>query len=165
MTELFDEADRVSIDELRPYHNNPKIHTEEQVQKIMDSIENFGFTQPIVANDEGVLIIGHGRLKAAKRLGITEVPVIVRDDLSEEEEKALRIADNKVAMDTGFDPKNLAKELDSLKKDEKIEFSAFEMDEAETILEELEEEEVPDDFDEVDELETEHECPKCGYEF
>lgn len=165
MTKVFEEAEKVSINELEPYHKNPKIHTEEQIEKIKDSIENFGFTQPIVANGEGILIIGHGRLQAAKNLGMEEVPVIVREDLSEKEEKALRIADNKTSMDTGFEPKKLAEELDDLREDKKIEFSAFEMDEAESILEELEEEDVPEDFDDIEEKSTEHECPECGYEW
>jgi len=85
------------IDELIPYSNNPKEHPDEQVQKIASSIKNYGWDQPIVVDGGGEIIKGHGRRQAAQVLELDEVPVIVRDDLTDAEAKAARIADNKTA--------------------------------------------------------------------
>jgi ParB-like chromosome segregation protein Spo0J len=84
------------IDRLIPYDKNPRIN-DDAVEAVMASIREFGFRQPIVVDDDGVIIIGHTRLKAAKKLGLTEVPVHIARGLSPEKVKALRIADNKTA--------------------------------------------------------------------
>ena len=97
MPEFYDRVERVSRDELIPYSNNPKEHPEEQVNKIASSIKNYGWDQPIVVDGDGEIIKGHGRLQAAEKLGLDEVPVIWREDLSDAEAKAARIADNKTA--------------------------------------------------------------------
>lgn len=86
------------IDKIVPYKNNVKIHDEKQVSKIAESIRRFGWDQPIVVDKNGVIIKGHGRTLAAQKLGLIEVPVLVRDDLTEDEANAARIADNRVAM-------------------------------------------------------------------
>jgi len=85
-----------SIDRLIPYDKNPRLN-DDAVEAVARSIQEFGFRQPIVVDDEGVIIIGHTRLKAARKLGLTEVPVHVARGLSPEKIKALRIADNKTA--------------------------------------------------------------------
>lgn len=82
--------------ELIPYEKNAKQHPPEQVEHIANSIKEFGFRQPLVIDADNVVIIGHGRLLAAKRLGLDKVPCIRVDDLSEEQIKALRLADNKL---------------------------------------------------------------------
>jgi len=125
------------INALRPYQNNQKIHTEKQIQQIANSINEFGFKQPLVITKDNEIIIGHGRLEAAKILGMAEVPCIVADDLSEAQIKALRIADNKLNMDTGFDEDLLQLELKEL---EGLEFDFsdimdFEVDEVDEIEE------------------------------
>lgn len=85
----------VSPEELIPYEKNAKAHPISQVEKIANSIKAFGWTQPIVVDKDNVVVIGHGRLMAAKELKLEKVPVVMRDDLSEEQVKALRLADNK----------------------------------------------------------------------
>lgn len=85
------------IDEVHPYANNPKEHPEEQIQTIRSSIKNYGWDQAIVVDEEGEIIKGHGRRLAAKSLGLEKVPVTVRDDMTDAEKQAARLADNKSA--------------------------------------------------------------------
>lgn len=91
----IDKVEWLSTDELTPYLKNAKQHPADQVKQIANSIKAFGWTQPIVVDKDRVVVIGHGRLMAAKELMLEKVPVVMRDDLSEEQVKALRIADNK----------------------------------------------------------------------
>lgn len=100
------------IDQLIPYARNPR-HNEESVDAVAASIKAFGWKQPIVVDKENVIVIGHTRMKAARRLGMTHVPVHV-SDLSDEENKALRIADNSTASKSGFDLDLLKLELPEL---------------------------------------------------
>lgn len=86
------------LDKIKPYEKNVKVHDSEQVKKIAESIQKFGWDQPIVVDKDGVIIKGHGRTAAAKLLGLKQVPVLVRSDLSPDEVKAARIADNRVAL-------------------------------------------------------------------
>jgi uncharacterized protein YunC (DUF1805 family) len=101
---------------LVPYENNVKKHELAQVSKIAASIQRHGWTQPIVVDKNGVIIAGHGRRLAALELGLKRVPVLVRSDLTEDEVKALRLADNRVAM-SDYDPEMLKVELASLEAD------------------------------------------------
>ena len=164
MPELHDRVERVSRDELIPYGNNPKEHPKEQVNKIASSIKNYGWDQPIVVDGDGEIIKGHGRLQAAEKLGLAEVPVIRRSDLSNAEAKAARIADNKTA-ESPWNDDLLATEIEVLDEfdADDLGFSQSEVDE----LLEPADMEIPDGFDEVDDeaIETEHECPECGYEW
>lgn len=84
------------IADIRPYEKNQKKHPKDQVRKIADSIQEFGFNQPIVVDQDKVILVGHGRFFAAQELGLEEVPVIVLDHLTEEQRKAYRLADNKL---------------------------------------------------------------------
>jgi DNA (cytosine-5)-methyltransferase 1 len=118
--DLFDRVEVVAREELIPYSNNPKEHPAEQVNKIASSIKNYGWDQPIVVDADGEIIKGHGRLQAAEKLGIDEVPVIWREDLSDAEARAARIADNKTA-ESAWDDDLLAAELDVLDDFEDIE--------------------------------------------
>lgn len=86
------------IEDVIPYELNAKVHDEKQVERIAKSISEFGWDQPIVVDKDGVIIKGHGRRLAAVRLGITNVPVWVRDDLTEDQARASRLADNRVAV-------------------------------------------------------------------
>lgn len=83
------------VGSLKPYEKNAKKHPAEQVEHIANSIREFGFRQPLVIDKDNVLVIGHGRLLAAKELGLDTVPCVRTDDLTEEQIKALRLADNK----------------------------------------------------------------------
>lgn len=86
------------IEDITPYELNAKVHDEKQVDRIAKSIAEFGWDQPIVVDKNGVIIKGHGRRLAAIRLGITSVPVWVREDLTEDQARAARLADNRVAV-------------------------------------------------------------------
>ena len=86
---------QISINDLKPYPQNAKKHPAEQVEHIANSIREFGFQQPIVVDKDNVVVIGHGRLLAAKKLNMDSVPCVRADDLTDEQIKALRLADNK----------------------------------------------------------------------
>lgn len=106
----------LNISELKPYENNPRFN-DKAVDAVAASIKEFGFKVPIVIDKDNVIIAGHTRLKAAQKLGMTEVPVIIADDLTEEQVKAFRIADNKVAELAEWDFEKLEMELKELNID------------------------------------------------
>jgi DNA modification methylase len=110
-------VERWPIDRLIPYVRNARTHTEEQVAQVAASIIEFGWTNPILVGADAVIIAGHARLLAARKLGMTEVPVIVLDHLSETQRRALVLADNRLALSAGWDEEMLRVELDSLKAD------------------------------------------------
>ena len=103
----------LNVDELIPYENNPR-KNDDAVDKVALSISAFGFKVPIVIDANNVIVTGHTRLKAAKKLGMKSVPCIKADDLSEEQIKAFRLADNKVAEFSEWDEEKLLQELDAL---------------------------------------------------
>ena len=103
-----------SVADLIPYARNSRTHNEEQIAQIMASIKEFGFTNPILIGSDNVIIAGHGRLLAAQRLGLKEVPVIRLPDLTETQRKALVIADNKIALNAGWNEEMLALEMKGL---------------------------------------------------
>ncbi|HNY43002.1 MAG TPA: site-specific DNA-methyltransferase [Bryobacteraceae bacterium] len=117
MTDL--QVERWPVDRLVPYARNARTHSEEQVAQIAASIAEFGWTNPILAGAEGIIIAGHARLQAARKLGMAEVPVIVLDHLTETQRRALVIADNQLAI-TGasWDAEMLRVELESLREDD-----------------------------------------------
>ena len=98
------------IDEIKPYEKNPR-KNEEAVEYVANSIKEFGFKVPIVIDKDGIIVAGHTRHKAAKKLGLAEVPCIVADDLTDEQVKAFRLADNKVSEKAEWDFALLADEL------------------------------------------------------
>ena len=102
------------LSELTPDPRNARTHSKKQVEQIVASISAFGFTNPILADPEGNLIAGHGRLRAAKQMGLDTVPVITLDGLTEPQKKALRLADNKIALNAGWDTEILKLELAEL---------------------------------------------------
>lgn len=101
------------LDEIRPYEKNPR-KNEEAVEFVANSIREFGFKVPIIIDKDGVIVAGHTRYKASIKLGLEEVPTIIADDLSEEQIKAFRLADNKVSERAKWDKGLLKDELDSL---------------------------------------------------
>jgi ParB-like chromosome segregation protein Spo0J len=109
-----DKLERWPIDRLVPYERNARTHSAAQVAQIAASIQEFGFTNPIlVASDDGILA-GHGRLAAAKQLGLAEVPVVVLDHLSQPQRRAYVLADNKLAINAGWDDELLKVEIGEL---------------------------------------------------
>jgi len=129
-TDLHSETQIIDRDELIPYSNNPKEHPDAQVKKIASSIKNYGWDQPIVVDEDYEIIKGHGRLQAAEFLDLTEVPVIVRDDLTDAEKKASRIADNKTAESDWID-NALETEMEVLETNEEIELDNLGFDDEE----------------------------------
>ena len=103
-----------NVAELRPSHQNARTHSKKQIRQIADSIERFGFTNPILITDEAGVIAGHGRLEAARLLGISMVPTVKISHLSEAERRAYVLADNKLALNAGWDREILAVELQAL---------------------------------------------------
>jgi len=160
-----------NTEELIPYVNNPKKHPKEQIDKIASSIKNFEWDQPIVVDEEMEIIKGHGRLKAAEKLGYDKVPVIVRDDLTKEEARAARISDNRTA-ESEWNDELLRKEMDSLKQemDDLEEATGFGQHEIENLIGEEDinfEPERKEEQGNLDEAEnsSEVECPECGHVF
>lgn len=104
------------LEELIPYENNPR-KNDEAVQKVAESIKEFGFKVPIIVDKDNVIVAGHTRLKAARELGLETVPVIKADDLTEEQVRAFRLADNKTAEFAEWDLEKLREELNGIEMD------------------------------------------------
>src|SRR5437764_12254286 len=104
----------IAIDKLTPNGRNARTHSRKQIRQIADSIAAFGFVVPIVIDDSGIIIAGHGRYAAAKLLGLKEVPTIKVQGLSEAKRRALALADNRIAESAGWDREMLAAELPEL---------------------------------------------------
>lgn len=102
------------IETLRPYSGNARTHSKKQIRQIVESIERFGFTNPVLISDDNEIIAGHGRVIAAEELGITRIPTLKLSHLTPEERKAYVIADNKLALNAGWDTEVLATELQGL---------------------------------------------------
>lgn len=106
----------VSTDKLIPYVNNARTHSPEQIKKLRSSLREFGFVNPVIIDREYNVIAGHGRLMAAKEEGITEVPCVYVDHLTDAQKKAYILADNRMAMDAGWDEELLAVEMSELQE-------------------------------------------------
>jgi DNA modification methylase len=102
------------VSALKPYARNARRHSKRQVRQIADSIRRFGFTNPVLVSDEGEIIAGHGRVMAAKELGLETVPTLKLSHLTSEERRAYVLADNKLALNAGWDTETLAIELEAL---------------------------------------------------
>ena len=113
MMQKIEQVFWMNPDELIPYENNAKLHPQEQIDRLCNGIKAFGWTQPLVIDKDNVVVIGHGRLMAAKQLMLDKVPCIRRDDLSEEEVNACRLEDNKT-NESGWDFGKLEEELAQL---------------------------------------------------
>lgn len=142
----------MDIGAITPYEKNPRIIPEEAVERVANSIREFGFQQPIVVDKYGVIIVGHTRLLAAKKLGLKKVPVVVASELSPEKVKAYRLADNKTNEATSWNDTLLFEELQELETglaDLDFSMSDFGFDLDFTLADEEGEEQEPyeDDFD------------------
>jgi ParB-like chromosome segregation protein Spo0J len=104
--------------DLIPFARNSRTHSEAQIAQIAASIKEFGWTNPILIGDDNGIIAGHGRLLAARKLGMGELPVIVMADLSDAQKRALVIADNKLALNAGWDMDMLSSEIEGLNDDD-----------------------------------------------
>lgn len=136
------------ISDVRPYKDNPRKIPREAVERVAASIREFGFQQPIVVDVYGVVIAGHTRLKAAQKLGLDKVPVVVAADLPPEKVKAYRLADNKTAEASGWDESLLGKELGELKlMDLDFSMEDFGFEDMESLFPDDDKEAYDDDFD------------------
>ncbi|MCK0102128.1 DNA methyltransferase [Pseudohalocynthiibacter sp. F2068] len=142
--------EHIAIRDLNPWARNARTHSKKQVRQIADSIETFGFTNPALIDERRTILAGHGRIEGAKLLGITKVPCLRLDYMSEEEKRAYVLADNKLALNAGWDEDLLAVELGALMSAD-LEFdvsvTGFSIPEIDGLLETVAPEEpgVPDD--------------------
>ena len=152
-----------SITEITPYEKNPR-KNDEAVEYVANSIKEFGFKVPIVIDKNGVIVAGHTRYKAAQELGLEKLPCVIADDLTEEQVKAFRIADNKVGELAEWDFDLLGEELDGILD---IDMSNFgfdidcDIEQTEKEINDCEEINIEDYNDE----QFECECPRCGFRF
>ncbi|MEE9249888.1 MAG: DNA methyltransferase [Alphaproteobacteria bacterium] len=140
---------------LRPRATNPRTHSKQQIRQIADSIERFGFTNPVLIDRAGGIVAGHGRIEAAKLLGIEKVPTICLEDLTEAEIRAYVIADNRLAENAGWDRELLAIEFQGLLEldlDFDITITGFETPEIDILIGELDADEEADPADQAPEL-------------
>lgn len=147
------EMQLVSTDKLIPYVNNARTHSAEQIMKLRSSLREFGFINPVIIDREFNVIAGHGRIAAAKAEGIEEVPCVFADHLSEAQKKAYILADNRMALDAGWDEEMLKVEIEALQAED-IDLSLTGFDEKELAsLFDTDSEVTDDDFDVDAELE------------
>lgn len=157
---------------LVPYERNARTHSPEQVAQIAASIQEFGFTNPILVDGADGILAGHGRLAAAKDMGLAEVPVIVLDHLSPEQRRAYVIADNQLALNAGWDMELLQQEVAGLNLAD-FDLSLLGFDESaiarlldpEGIDKPAKEYEGAEEISEDEFSEFEHKCPRCSFEF
>lgn len=156
------EIEQYSIKNLIPYEFNNRNHSEEQVNRIANSIKEFGFNQPIVIDESNIILVGHGRLLAAQKLGLIEAPVVRLKNLSEAQKKAYRILDNKLQNDSTWSFDNLELELGFL-EDEGFDLGAWGL---ESLLTPNFEPASEDEQGKLDELEPKMvKCPSCEHSF
>ena len=116
-SEFAAQVERWPLDRLIPHARNARTHSETQIAQIAGSIAEFGFVNPVLVGDDGVLVAGHGRVLAARKLGLHEAPVIVLAHLTPTQRRALMIADNQIALNAGWNEELLSAELASLKEE------------------------------------------------
>jgi len=156
------------LSDLIPYINNSRKHSDDQVAQIAASIKEFGWTNPILVDGDNGIIAGHGRIMAAKKLGMTEVPVIELAHLSKEQRKALIIADNKLALNSDWDTNLLAIELKDLQDlGFDLNLTGFAENELSNIIETKNfDVGTIEDQGKLDEIKPKYvACPDCGHEF
>jgi ParB-like chromosome segregation protein Spo0J len=157
-----------NIDDIKEYENNAKEHPDWQIEQIANSIQEFGFNDPIAINADDQIIEGHGRLLAAKQMGLTEIPCIVLDGLTEVQERAYIIAHNKTTMNTDFDLDRLQYELNALKvEDFDLSLTGFNeleiqkiMDNSDIFVDDYDENNLKKEYKEPN---TNLTCPHCGH--
>jgi ParB-like chromosome segregation protein Spo0J len=159
------EYQQIPIEKLIPYARNARTHSDEQVAQIAASIREFGFLAPVVISADHGILAGHGRVLAARKLGLETVPCVRADHLTENQRRAYVLADNQLALNSSWDDSMLAVELEAL---------SGEMDMTEFGLEALidgaagTDDEPPESSTkeiDPDEYEMGHRCPRCGFEF
>ena len=152
--------EKISIEEIKPYKNNAKLHPETQIEQIKKSILEFGNNDPIAIDENNVIIEGHGRYEALSQLGVKEFEIIRLTHLNEQQKKAYILAHNKLTMNTGFDFDTLTLELDSIADFDMSDFGfTLDFQKDNQIISESKEISVSDFSDEKFDLT----CPRCGF--
>lgn len=161
-----DQVSRRKVAELVPYARNSRRHSPEQVSQIMASIREWGFTIPVLVDESGTIIAGHGRVMAAQRLGIEEVPTMVARGWSKAQKAAYTIADNQLAMNGEWDEELLRVELGDL-REQGADLALLGFSEAELQVALAEPDFEPVGIDEQGRLDqkTPVTCPHCGHQF
>lgn len=154
------------LEALEPYARNSRTHSPEQIAQLVASINEFGWTNPVLIDEHGGVIAGHGRIMAARQLGMVEVPCIVLAGLTETQKRAYVIADNKLALGAGWDDAMLKLELEELGGlDFNLELTGFTLPELNDILIEKKVEGGGTRELNPDEFELQQKCPRCGFEY
>ena len=168
MSRPFPTYKTVSVASLVPYARNSRTHSPQQVDKIAASIREFGFLNPIIVDAENGIIAGHGRVMAAQKLGLADLPVIEASHLTEAQRRAYVIADNRLALDAGWDNDLLKVELQDLDSQGfDLTLTGFELGELTSLFDEPNfEPGTEDDQGKLDELAPKMiQCPHCGQDF
>ena len=151
------QIETLPVGSLKPYVRNPRTHSPKQIQQIANSIRQFGFTNPVLIDADGGVIAGHGRIEAAKALGITQVPTIRLDRMTEAQKRAYIIADNKLAENAGWNRELLALELQYLTNLD-LEFDAtvtgFDSPDIDVLIQELDLDGTGDEADEIPDIDA-----------
>lgn len=171
--QIYNPADKVEkwdITRLTPYARNSRTHSDEQIGQIAASIKEWGWTTPVLVDEDGSIIAGHGRTLAAQRLKMTEVPVMVAKGWSDAKKRAYVIADNRLAENSGWNNEMLALELAELDvAGFNLELTGFTGDDLTKAMFgdkalNIEPDSSAQEID-VDNYKMGHQCPKCGFEF
>ena len=163
-----DKVERWQIDKLIPYARNARTHSDEQVAQIAASMKEWGWTNPVLVDEAGMIIAGHGRVMAARKLGFDEVPVMIATGWSEAQKRAYVLADNQLAQNAGWDTDLLKTELQGLGEENfDLSLVGFSVGELAAMFDEPDMSEPDSSTKEIDPdaYAMDHKCPKCGFEF
>lgn len=159
-----DRAERRAVSALLPYTKNSRTHTPAQIEQIARSIRHFGFTMPVLIAEDDTILAGHARVQAAKKLGMTQVPVVVAHDWSSEQKSAYVLADNKLTLNSDWDIDLLVQELgDLFNSGFDLDLTGFAPAEIELLVhgDEIKLHDAPADDPEP----VMAQCPNCGHRF
>jgi hypothetical protein len=137
MDTLYSQIEYVAVSQLKPWAKNARTHSKKQIRQVADSIETFGFTNPVLIDAEYHILAGHARVEAAKTIGLERVPCVCLDHMTPEQKRAYVLADNKLALNAGWDELILAEELEALLEfdlDFDVTITGFEMPEIDSLL-------------------------------
>ena len=165
------QIEQIATAELIPYARNARTHSEQQVQQIAGSIQEFGFCNPVLIDASNGIIAGHGRVMAAQLLKLESVPCLRLSHLTDAQKRAYVLADNRIALSSGWDEEMLANELSDLHADEfDMALLGFDADELGKLLamESKDDDEPPESSSsevDKDSFEMQCKCPRCSFEF
>jgi len=166
----------VKLSDIKPHPENPRIHPDSFIDKLVKGIEEYGFTNPVIISEDGTILAGHARYKASHIAELEEIPAI-RVPFDKDKADSYLIWDNRIQEESEWDMPQLTDILERLKEhDQEVELTGWDPHELEDMMPNLEyyddistepePDDAPEDFDEFDEdLETEYRCPKCHYEW